>query len=116
MNFSTKNLTPEEARKLCPVCNKYGQNGKGFMTPICLYYPHLVLDEEKPKCLFAKHIGKPIIQVHCDLCGYELKGMRFIDGVHEPPKPTVVDLYICAHCINKPENQYLRDKLAKDRK
>jgi len=61
-------------------------------------------------------MGKPIIQVHCDLCGYELKGMRFIDSVHRPPKPTVDGMYICSNCLNKPENQYLREIIIKDRK
>ncbi len=116
MEYTIKNLTPDEAKKLCPICRKYGKNGNGFDVPMCLYYPQLILDEEKPQCLFAKHIGKPIIQVHCDICGQEIKRMRFIDGVHRPPKPTVNDLYICIECLKKPESQYLREMIQKGRK
>ena len=64
MNFSTKKLTPEEARKLCPVCNKYGQNGKGFFT---FYGGH---DPED----YQHHVGDAptVLDLHPNSPGFRL--------------------------------------------
>ena len=108
-----KVLTTNEARQLCPVCRKYNpkMDKNGFETPMCLHHPGVILPEEKEKCLFAKYAGYPIVQVLCDFCGKEIRHLRFIDGVHKPPEPTIDGLFICRDCIKKPEHENLRIRL-----
>lgn len=113
MAISKKHVTPQEARKLCPICNKYDKiYQKGHTgSPICLYKPELISAEEKHQCLFSKYAGYKVVQAHCDLCGRELPDSRVIEGVHPLPEPTIDDMYVCNACLNLPENTDLKRRV-----